>query len=66
MTEPGPWTRSDLDEWRCPKCCAMAYTSASQGVLMLKCASCPGLVWMEQLFSMGPIDGQDDAGEERG
>lgn len=52
MTQPGPWNDDTLDEWRCPKCASMAYTPKSQEVLMLKCATCPGLVWMEQLFSL--------------
>lgn len=50
--EPGPWTRSDLDEWRCPKCGQMSYTTKAQGALMVQCSSCPGLVWMEQLFGV--------------
>jgi hypothetical protein len=52
VSEKGPWTRDDLDEWRCPKCATMTYTPKSQGTLMLKCTACPGLVWMQQLFSI--------------
>lgn len=62
MTEPGPWTRDDLDEWRCPECGRMSYTPKSLSVLMLKCPDDHGmgeledgtkyrrLVWMERLY----------------
>jgi hypothetical protein len=50
--EPGPWTRSDLDEWRCPRCGAMSYTPKTQKTFMVQCQTCPGLVWMEQLFGV--------------
>lgn len=56
-----PWNDASLDEWRCPTCASMAYTPKNQEVIMLKCATCPGLVWMEQLFSMEEvIDGEED------
>lgn len=49
---PGPWTRSDLDEWRCPKCGRMTYTPKSDRALMAQCPECPGLVWMERLLEV--------------
>ncbi len=38
-----------IDEWRCPACGRLCYTLKSQEALMVRCASCPGVVWMQHV-----------------